>query len=216
MKAVIFDMDGVIIDSEPVHFEVEQALIEKLGGKLETQEHEKFVGTTDYYMWNKLKNKFDFEPSVEEIIEMKKQMFLEKIDQIKLMNNCKKLIVNLYKKGYPLAIASSNNRITVDKVIKKFDLGKYMKFVISGEEVNEGKPNPEIFLTAAKKMHILPEDCLVIEDAHNGVKAAKAAGMKCVGLKNLEHGNQNLTESDLIVNSLDELNLTTLKELFSQ
>lgn len=214
LKAIIFDMDGVIIDSEPLHFEVEKALAEKLGGKLDDDLHETFVGTTDYSMWDKLKKMFDFQPSVEEIVELKKEMFVERIDEVKLMDNFRELVSSMYDEGYPMAVASSNNRKIVDMIIEKFDLVKYMKFVISGEEVDKGKPDPEIFLTAAKKMNVEAEDCLVIEDATSGVKAAKAAGMKCVGLKNPDHGNQDLSEADLIINNLNELNLNIMKELF--
>ena len=158
--------------------------------------------------------KFDFKPSVKEIVELKKEMFVERIDEIKLMDNFNQLVSSMYDEGFPMAVASSNNRKIVNIIIEKFGLEKYMKFVISGEEVDKGKPDPEIFLTAAKKMNVKPEDCLVIEDATSGVKAAKAAGMKCIGLKNPDHGNQDLSEADLIINNLNELNLNIMKKLF--
>ena len=190
---------------------MEKALAENLGGKLDNELHETFVGTTDYSMWDKLKKMFDFQPSVEKIVELKKEMFVERIDDVKLMDNFRELVSSMYDKGYPMAVASSNNRRIVDMIIEKFDLVKYMNFVISGEEVGKGKPDPEIFLTAAKKMNVEAEDCLVIEDATSGVKAA---GMKCVGLKNPDHGNQDLSEADLIINNLNELNLNIMKKLF--
>ncbi len=214
LKAIIFDMDGVIIDSEPLHVEVEKELAEKLGGKLDDELHEKLVGTTDYAMWSKLKDMFDFKLSVDEIVEIKKDMFIERFDEVQLMDNFRPLVSSLYDEGYPMAVASSNNRKIVDMIIDRFDLSKYMTFVISGEEVEKGKPDPEIFLTAAKKMNVKPEDCLVIEDAANGVKAAKDAGMICVGLKDIDHGNQDLSDADLIINNLNELDLNTMKNLF--
>ncbi len=216
MKAIIFDMDGVIINSEPVHFEVEQELLEKLGGKMSKEAHVAFVGTTDHYMWSTLKERFNLEAAVEEIIEIKKEMFLERLDEIELMDNFKELMLSLYNEGYPMAIASSNNRKTVDKIVEKFGLSKYMKFIISGEEVHKGKPDPEIFLTAAKKINVEAKHCLVIEDASNGVKAAKAAKMKCVGLENIYSGNQDLSEADLVINNLAELDLNIIKELLAK
>lgn len=216
MKAIILDMDGVIINSEPVHFDVDQALLKKLGVKMSKEELGVFVGNTDHYMWSTLKERFNLEAAVEEIIEMKKEMFVEKFDEIELMDNFKELMFSLYNEGYPMAIASSNNRKIVNKVVKKFGLNKYMKFIISGEEVNKGKPDPEIFLTAAKKINVNPECCLVIEDASNGVKAAKAAKMKCVGLENIYSGNQDLSEADLVINNLAELDLNIIKELFAK
>lgn len=213
MKAVIFDMDGVIINSEPLHHKVEREIVEELGGKLSDEEVASFVGTTDYNMWSKIKKKFNLELSVEELIEMKKERFMKEIDEIQLVPNFIDFMLSLYKKGYLMAIASSNNRKIVDTIVNKFQLYKYMKFIISGEEVKRSKPDPEIFLTAAKKMNVTPSDCIVIEDATNGVKAAKAAGMKCIGLKNTDTGKQDLSEADLIIENFNELSLDTLKNL---
>lgn len=215
MKAIIFDMDGVIINSEPLHLKIEKELVEELGGNLTDEELESFVGTTDYNMWSTFKEMFNLEPPVEELIEIKKDRFMKRIDEVKLVDNFMDFMLSLYNEGYLLAIASSNNRRIVDAVVNKFQLSKYMKFVISGEEVKKGKPDPEIFLAAAKKMNLNPNDCIVIEDATNGVKAAKAAGMKCIGLKNIDSGNQDLSEADLIIKNFNELNLNIIKEFFS-
>jgi len=206
-------MDGVIINSEPLHHKVEREIVEELGGKLSDEEVASFVGTTDYNMWSKIKKKFNFKLSVEELIEMKKERFMKEIDEIQLVPNFMDFMLSLYKKGYLMAIASSNNRKIVDTIVNKFQLYKYMKFIISGEEVKRSKPDPEIFLTAAKKMNVTPSDCIVIEDATNGVKAAKAAGMKCIGLKNTDTGKQDLSEADLIIENFNELSLDTLKNL---
>lgn len=213
MEAIIFDMDGVIIDSESLHFELEGEILEELGGSFSKEAHETLVGTTDYDMWTKLKEQFNLKPSVEEIIEMKKERFMENLHHIELVDNFKEFMLTIHNEGYPIAIASSNNRRLVNAIVNKFDLGKYMTFIISGEEVNNGKPNPEIFLTAAKKMNINPDECLVIEDAANGVKAAKAARMKCIGLKNSNSGNQDLSEADLVIENFRELNLEIIERL---
>lgn len=216
LKAIIFDMDGVIIDSEPLHVEVEGELAEKLGGSIDPDSHEQFVGTTDHFMWSKLKDQFNFEPPLEDIIDMKKEMFIKRINEVELMDNLEELMSSIYNEGYPIALASSNNRKIVDTIVEMFNLGKYVDFSVSGDEVTNGKPDPEIFLTAAEKINVNPENCLVIEDASNGVKAAKAAGMKCVGFKNTEHGNQDLSEADLVVHALAELDLNILKDLFTE
>lgn len=214
MKGIIFDMDGVIIDSEPLHFKLEKELLEELGGKISPKEHESFVGTTDYDMWSTFKDKFNLKPSVEEMIDMKKERFMKNIDEIKLMDNCLNFMKELYKEGYSLGLASSNNKKAVHSVVQKFQLHKYLNVIISGEEVSKGKPNPEIFLTVANKMNIKPQNCLVIEDAENGVLAAKKAGMKCIGFQNKGSGKQNLSKADLIVKNFNELTIDTIKNLF--
>ncbi len=207
MKGIIFDMDGVIIDSEPLHYEIEQNLLNKLGGKLSEKEHASFIGTTDYNMWSSLKKRFNLVPSVEEIIEMKKELFLGKIDSIQLIDGFYELMIQLHKHGYKLGLASSNNKKTVEAIVDKFKLNNYIKVISSGEDVSNGKPNPEIFLTTAKKMNLNPKDCIVIEDAENGVIAAKKAGMKCIALKGSNIGHQDLSSADIIIESFRELSI---------
>lgn len=214
MKAVIFDMDGVIIDSEPVHFQLERELLEEFGGNFFREKHGSFLGTTDYHMWSSYKKLFSLKASVEEIIEIKKERFCKKIPEIELVDNFMEFMLMLYEKGYKMALASSNNRKAVDAVVERFNLDKYFNFIISGEDVSKGKPDPEIFLTAANNMKVEPKERLVIEDATNGVMAAKAAGMKCIGLKNPNSGKQDLSQADLVVENFNQLNLDIIKDLF--
>lgn len=214
MKGIIFDMDGVIIDSEPLHRKLEMELIEELGGEITIEEHSTFIGTTDYYMWNTLKDRFNIEKPLDEIIHMKRKRFIENIHLVHLVDNFQEFIESLQGNGYVMGLASSNNRKAVDTVIDMFKLNKYLKVAVSGEDVVHGKPNPEIFLKTAEKMDIEPSSCLVIEDAKNGVIAAKAAGMKCIGLKNPGSGEQDLSQADLIISNFNELSLDTMKKLF--
>lgn len=214
MKAVIFDMDGVIIDSEPLHFEVEAKLLEELGGVFDLDYHNSLVGTNDRLMWSIFKEKFNLKPDLDLIIEMKKERFLAEIDRIPLVKGFDKLISSLYQEGYLLGLASSNNRTSINKIINVFNLDKYLDFSISGDEVSRGKPDPEIFLKGAQLIGVAPEECLVIEDAKNGVEAAKTAGMKCIGYRNPNSGDQDLSQADLIIDDYDELNLDIIKSLF--
>ncbi len=216
MEAVIFDMDGVIIDSELLHVKLERELLEEFGGKISAVEHEAFIGTTDYYMWSTLKAKFDLAPSVDELIKIKKERFIQNIHEIKLVDNFYKFMLMLYNENYALALASSNNRINVDLIMDKFDLDQYIKVSISGEEIVKSKPDPEILLKVAQKLAVKPHHCLVIEDAAVGVSAAKSAGMQCIGFKNPNSGRQDLSKADLVVGSFNALNLDIIKELFQK
>lgn len=214
MKAVIFDMDGVIVDSEPLHMKIERELLEEFGGKITEKEHAQFIGTTDYHMWSNLKDRFNLKPSVDDLIKMKKKRFIENIDKVELVDGFYDFMLKLYDENYLLALASSNNREAVDAVMNMFNLDKYFKCSISGEEVTKGKPDPEIFLKAAKKLNVDPKDCLVIEDAAAGVKAAKSAGMKCVGFKNPHSGDQDLSEADIVMDDFKQLDLDDINKLF--
>ena len=210
MKAIIFDMDGVIIDSEPLHIELEREILEDLGGSITVEEHSAFVGTTDDYMWSAFKEQFNIPTPIDEIIKIKRKKFDENIHRIKLIDGFWEFFQKLHSEGHPLALASSNNKNTVDLIVEKFDLKKYLKVIMTGTDVKEGKPSPEIFLKTAEKLGISPSDCIVIEDARNGVLAAKSAGMKCIGLKSPNSGNQDLSKADLVVNSFQDLDLGIL------
>lgn len=208
-------MDGVIIDSEPLHQKVEKELIEELGGEMTAADQEHFVGTTDEYMWSTFKERFNLKSSVEEMIINKKNRFMEEIQKISLVEGFKEVLEVFADEGYPIALASSNNRRAVDQIVKQFGLDEYLEFAMSGEDVRNGKPDPEIFLKTAEAMSVDPKDCLVIEDAKNGVLAAKAAGMKCIGFNHPNSGTQDLSEADLIIDSYDEFDLEEVKNLFN-
>lgn len=209
MRAVIFDMDGVIIDSEPIHFEVDMQTMRDLGFNISSKELEKYVGTTNEYMFSDLKIKYNIEQSIEEIINYKVELTKRKVIQSELepIEGIKELLVNLKNKNIPTAIASSSPRSFIDVVVYKFNLQDYFKYIISGEEVVNGKPDPDIYIEAAKKLGLSPEDCIVIEDSRNGVLAAKAAGMKCIGFQNINSGNQDLSKADITVKSITEINI---------
>lgn len=214
MKAIILDMDGVIIDSEPTHFRIERNLLKELGGYITDKEQDKFVGTTDNYMWSTFKKQFDIPLSVEKMMEMKKERFYKEIKNIPLVPYFKEMLSLFKENDYKIALASSNNRKAVEKVIEKFKLESNLDFYISGNDVINGKPDPEIFLKASDALDIEPEKCLVIEDAKSGTIAAKKANMICVGYQNPNSGDQDLSEADLIIHSLNELNIEVLESLF--
>ena len=214
LKGVIFDMDGVIVDSEPIHVEIEKELLERFGGKMNDEEHASFIGTTDAHMWSILKEKYNLKPSVKEIINMKREMFLNSIDKIELIDGVLDFIKGLHERGYKLGLASSNNRKSVMAIVEKFHLDKYIDVIMSGEDVNNGKPNPEIFLKTAKMMNLKPASCIVIEDAENGVRAAKAAKMKCIVIKGHNIGHQDVSSANLIIESFKEITLDQVEALY--
>lgn len=210
MKAVIFDMDGVIIDSEPIHFEVDMQTMRDLGFDISSEELEKYVGTTNEYMFTDLKNKYNINQSIEEIINYKVELTKKKIIQSDLepIEGIKELLVDLKNKNIPTAIASSSPRSFIDVVVSKFNLQDYFNYIVSGEEVVNGKPAPDVYIETARKLGLSPEECTVIEDSRNGVLAAKTAGMKCIGFQNINSGNQDLSKADIIVKSITEIKIS--------
>ncbi len=209
LKAVIFDMDGVIIDSEPVHMRLEGQIFKEMGIAVTEEEHHSFVGTTSYYMWGYLKNKYNLNQSIEELVEFDRERFYKYLNseecEIILIDGVKEFIKSLYENGVKLAIASSSPLNVIEAVAKKFKLEQYFEAFITGDFVSKSKPEPDIFLLAAEKLDVNPDDCMVIEDSHNGVRAAKKAGMRCIGVNSDASGRQDISMTDLVINSFKEV-----------
>ena len=133
-------------------------------------------------------------------IDLKKREELILKEGHKQVKGAIELIKRLSKK-YTLALASGSPEKIIIDTVKSFDIEKYFKFIISGENINRCKPAPDIFLITAENLGFLPENCAVIEDSHNGVLAAKRAGMYCIGFENNNSGEQDLTPADIIIKS---------------
>lgn len=209
MKAVIFDMDGVIIDSEPIHFETDIQTMRHFGCNISEKELEKYVGTTNEYMYTDIKKNYKLNQSLEEIISFRSKLVKNKIinSNLEPIQGIKELLIDLKCKNIDIAIASSSPKDFIDTIVNKFKFMDYFKYIISGEEVSEGKPEPDIYIETSRKLGISPDECIVIEDSKNGVLAAKRAGMKCIGFKNINSGNQDLSNADIIVNSIKEIKI---------
>ena len=215
MKAVIFDMDGVIIDSEPIHFEVDMQTMREFGVNISKDELNKYVGTTNEYMLNDLINKYKIQKSIKEILEYKMELTIRRIKETKInaISGIPELLISLKHNNIKTAIGSSSPKELIITVIEKFQSGKYFDCIVSGDEVKEGKPKPDIYLEVSKRIGVNPEECIVIEDSRNGVLAAKNAGMKCFGFRNVNSGNQDLSKADIIVDSIRNIDIEIIKVL---
>jgi beta-phosphoglucomutase family hydrolase len=214
-KACIFDMDGVIIDSEPMHFEIDLIMTRQLGLNLTHEDLEKYVGMTNPAMWKHIKEVHHLELSVDELIRMQMDMKLRILKERddKPIEGIVSLLQALQSAGYPIGLASSSPILFIQAVLDKLQLKPYFSVIVSGEEVPQGKPAPDVFLKAAKLLQVEAEHCVVIEDSRNGVAAAKAAGMTCIGFVNLNSGLQDLTRADFIVDSITQITVSKLKNL---
>ncbi|MGH4117231.1 HAD family hydrolase [Clostridium sp.] len=216
LKAVIFDMDGVIIDSEPIHMKLENETYKKLGIDVTGNEHLSFVGSTSHYMWKTLRNKYKLSQTLEELIEYDRNIYFKYLNsdecEIILIEGVKELIEDLHENGVKLAIASSSPLNVIEAIVKKFQIEEYFEVFVTGDYVKKSKPEPDIFIFAAEKLRVSPENCVVIEDSHNGVLAAKKAGMKCVGINSDVEGRQDISMADLVINSFKELNYIKLNQ----
>jgi len=209
ITAFIFDMDGVIIDSEPIHFDVDIQTMNYLGANISKEELEKYVGMTNPEMWNLIKYEYSVVQSVSEIIDYQLTTKINIIKSIDLepIAGIREFLFELKKHNIPIGLASSSPRKFIEEVLSKFNITEYFDCIVSGEEVNKGKPAPDVYLEAANILGVDPKYCYVLEDSKNGVAAAKAAGMKCIGFINQNSGNQDLSKADYIIKWIKEIDV---------
>lgn len=208
LKAVIFDMDGVIIDSEPIYSEVDKRVLKQCDIIANEEILNPYVGISNPEMWKDLKERYHLIPSVEELLKLQSELLIKAFNETKIeaIDGIKELLSELKQNKILLAVASSSARSFIESILKTIGIREYFKIILSGEEVQRGKPNPDIFLKTAEMLEVSPQECIVIEDSTNGVKAALAAGMKCIGYSNLNSGSQDLSSASTIVDSIREIN----------
>ncbi|VBB07428.1 Hypothetical protein LUCI_2677 [Lucifera butyrica] len=208
IKGVIFDMDGVIIDSEPLHHKIfMQYTRSELGLAISEEEYNTFIGSTNLYMFSTLKAKYGIKKELTTLIADYEQRYVDYLltapDEKPLAGV--DLLINKLSSQVKLALASSSPRKHIDIILNMFHLTDLFAVKISGLEVANSKPAPDIFLRAAELLALPPEQCLIIEDSKNGVTAAKTAGMKCLGFYNPNSGAQDLSRADRVIKDFNEI-----------
>lgn len=213
-KLIIFDMDGVLLDSEKLYTDMNQIFFKKLGAAISRTEHQTFVGISATKMWTYIKDKFKLSHSIDELKELERELKHTTLKETTLVPTFGVIdfLEFLKQKDYTTAIASSGLKKNIDLILQKLDMEKYFDFIVSGEQVQKGKPEPDIFLRVADRYNIHPKDCIVIEDSTNGVLAAKAANMFCIGYYNPNSGNQDLSKADMVIDNFKDQKLFDLIE----
>lgn len=181
IKAVIFDMDGVLIDSEPLHLESTNIVLSADGAFLTPAENEAYIGWNEKAYWAELKTKFTLPGPIDGYIAARQVAVTDLLKRrLPIADGVTEFIRELHGRGLPLAVASSSQRPVIEHVLATGGLSKYFSAIASGDEVKRSKPDPEIFLLAAKRLGAPPDRCLVFEDAPHGSAGALAAGMLCI------------------------------------
>ncbi len=216
LKAVIFDMDGVLINSEPVHYRANKELFDTLGIELDYEYYKQFIGSTNTYMWNKMISDLSINKTPEWMNEQAGIICRRIVDEegYDSVEGACELVKDLHSKGYDLAVASSSSPAAIERNIRNMGLYDCFERLVSGEQVKNSKPEPDVFLEAARQLGAAPENCLVVEDSENGSKAVKAAGMVCLGYINPDSGNQNLNQADYLTESLAAMDSDYLEMIY--
>ena len=208
IKCVIFDMDGVIIDSEEIHKKAYYETFTSIGVTVSDDLYKTLTGSSTINAFQKLVAHFNLDLDPEELVLNKRKRyvnFFENDPTLHLVKGVEELIKHCHKKGLTLILASSSAMVNIDRVFNRFNLNQYFTAKISGADLTDSKPNPEIFNKAAILANTPKESCIVIEDSDNGVKAANDADIFVFGYKNPMAEDQTLENANFIINNFKRL-----------
>ncbi len=202
IKAVLFDMDGLLVDTETLGIQVAVKICKELGINLTPEEQKSFIGVTDEKFYRELFKKRNLDYNVQEVREKHFGLYETLLNtNLKPFVGARGLPQQLRLQGYKVALVSGSTAKQIDIIMKQLGIKGQFEVIISFEDITHSKPDPESYLLAAQKLGVLPEDCVVLEDAEAGVRAAKAAGMRVIGVTN--NGGQDLSLADILVNNLE-------------
>lgn len=214
LKAVIWDMDGVIADTAPYHFKAWHEVFRKSGVNFTEKDFKHHFGQRNDTIIRSTLGQSISQDDLDNIANEKEANYRRLVaPNIEPLPGAINLIKLLDKNGVKMAIASSAPVANIRLIAGGLGIDNYFQAIVWGREVMEGKPSPQGFLLAAQKLGIEPGNCVVIEDAIAGVAAAKSAGMKCLAVTTT-HPKENLNEADLILDTLEEVDLDDLEKLF--
>jgi HAD superfamily hydrolase (TIGR01509 family) len=209
IDAVVFDMDGVLIQSEEVWDEVREAYVRERGGRYDAEIQRAMMGMSSTE-WSRYLHETAGVPDEPEAInaEVVRSMLASYHDHLPLIDGAVDAVRRLAAR-YPLGLASSSNRQLIDAALELAGLASCFNATVSSEEVARGKPAPDVYLEAARRLGVDPTRCAAVEDSHGGIRSAKAAGMRVIAFPNPSYppDEEALAQADVIIRSLDELTL---------
>lgn len=213
-NAVIFDMDGVLVNSEPHHQIIERGMFDEMELPVSEEEHREFMGMASDEMWAALIGRYNLTQTKEELMDKNNEYIIRYFSDLRdpyVIPGVKNFLEVLEQRKVPVAVASSSSASVVDHLLEGGGLSRFFDIRVSGQMVEKSKPEPFIYYHTAELLKVDPDTCLVIEDSTNGILSAKAAGMYCVAYQGVGYGGQDQSMADLIIRDFDEL-----REIFSR
>ena len=210
IEAIIFDMDGTLVDTEPFNTEIEQRQFYQNNIDVSEEEHKKYLGTASDAMWTEIADRYRLQKSVNQLVEenhTESLAFFSELSEIPVMTGVRELLEKLQLQKIPVAVASSSTPEMIDLVLAKTRLKKYFEVIVSTQEVGKSKPAPDVFLKVAEKLGVAPAKCLVIEDSKNGIAAAQNAGMTCIAYQTPSVDVSTQKEADAVIRSFAQLEM---------
>jgi HAD superfamily hydrolase (TIGR01509 family) len=209
-------MDGVIVDTEPVHHYAYNQHFKQLNIDVSPELYATFTGNSTKNIFERLKAQFNLKEDVPTLVEIKRNLFNDAFDSktdLYLLEGVEDLIKELYNNGMQLVLASSSAKVTINRIFNRFGLHQYFTHIVSGEDFPKSKPHPAIFLQAAHLAQTPVENCIVIEDSTNGILAAKAAGIYCIGYDSFHSKMQDYSKADKVITQFTELNYELIRNI---
>ena len=212
-SAVVFDLDGVLWDGEPLYREAFNLVLEPLGHQISDEDYARIIGYSLETSWEWVRGRFGLSEPMDQLLRSYDQTVLDLLERpLEPLPGVPSLIDELRRRGVPIAVASASLRQWVDATLRGLGLQDSFDAVVSASEVDNGKPAPDLFLAAAQRLAVAPERCLAVEDSLAGIRSAKAAGMFAVQLRAASTALPPLAEADLVLDSLSDLDLSLLAE----
>lgn len=217
-EAVIFDMDGVLIDSEPVHYEIENRLFDQLGITVSDEAHRNYLGTSAEFMYADLKSRFGLPGTVNELMQFGESFTCDYFRQQQVLNlneGVLPLLKEMKLAGMKLAVATSSSPEVAKVLLDRCEITSYFDAIVTTSEAGKSKPAPDVYLLAAQKIGIVPSNCIVFEDSPNGLSAAKSAGMYCIAVQTGSVNVNELSGADFLIQTFEGMTYGRLFEIYA-
>jgi HAD superfamily hydrolase (TIGR01509 family) len=212
IEAVVFDLDGLLVDSEQLWDQAREALAHERGGRWHDRAQADMMGMSSPEWSRYMHDRIGLRESPEEIsAEVVRRMEALYRERLPLLPGARETVERLAAR-WPLGLASSSNRPLIDLTLELSEMAPYFRATVSSEEVARGKPAPDVYLEAARRLGVEPTRAAAIEDSHNGILSAAAAGMRVIAIPNRRFppGDEALASADVVLDSLDELTPETV------
>ena len=214
IRGVVFDLDGVIVDSPKIYFKVMKNFLKKHSLRVSDAEISNLICHSLREELELIKKKHSLDISHDEFVrETLDESLRISEKELKLNIGVKELLSDLEKNGFLIALASNNNRRSIDFMLNRFGVAGFFSVVVCAEDVSRGKPSPEIYQKAVKKLGLIPSECVGIEDTFVGMQSVKVAGLKCIAFPNKYATSGSFEEADLVVESLAELSAKKISKM---
>lgn len=206
IKAILFDMDGLLVDTETIGIDIAIEVCDDLGINLTSEEQKGFIGVTDEKFYRELFKKREVDFEIKKVLKKHFRIYERSLkDKLKPFPGADTLPRELKSRRFKLALVSGSTKKQIKIILGSLKINKFFDIIVSCEDVKKSKPDPQGYIFAANKLNVEPHECVIIEDAETGIQSARNARMKVIGVVN--NGGQDLFLADVIVKNLTDINI---------